>query len=42
MLPQLGLTSHVPNQDLSLLHQQQDEVTPLTPQDQLSQFVENL
>ena len=42
MLQQLGQTSHVPNQDLSLLHQQQEEVTPLTPQDQLSRFVENL
>ena len=41
MLPQLQ-TSHAVNADLTGLNQQQDDVTPLTPQDQLSRFVENL
>ena len=38
MLPQLQ-TSHTGNQDLG---QSTDSVTPLTPQDQLSSFVDRL
>jgi len=40
MLPQIQ-TSHAANADLGL-NQQSGEVTPLSPQDQLSSFVENL